>query len=529
MLYLAATLRKEDPTSQIAVTTTNDINTILAYKPDVVALSFVSADLSKAKTAASAIRTAGIPVLGGGAHLTSSPETLPKEMCLGLIGEGEDLITSLVKAATTGTINDAVSLPGVIYHNGDGVSWTTPKRVQDLNAIPFPARDLLPQTYWSTGITSLLTSRGCPYHCAFCQVSAIWKQPKFHSAEYVVSEIEEVHKKFGIHTFGVVDDLFIANRNRIQDITDLLSKRNLIGRVGFAVNGRSNLITKDLCRDLKEMGVREVALGIESMSKNILPKLKDRVTVEQNIEAVEIIHASGLKAGGLFMIGTPTETLEDMAESYDYVYNNREKFGGLQVCVTTPLPGTALWNTCADLGKVNKIPTEQDWSKMNIAAEDPRTNMYVGDVPIETFHRALTKFRTLFFGKKENADPSLLPLEIGIDINNKSMCTGIGDDGWTDGHFYVTGIKDQSKPIKRIVVKTRPWTPEHLLDVAIKINAKEAQVSSITRTRIVATVPQDIRYINSIEITSKTFVPKDIGLNDDNRTLSINIERIILE
>ena len=215
--------------------------------------------------------------------------------------------------------------------------------VNNLDDYPPPARDIFSEDYWKDGVTSLLTSRGCPFHCSFCQVSEEWKICRYHSAKRIVNEIKELVNKYKIHTIGIIDDLFIANKVRIKEIIKLLKKEGLLGKIRFAVNGRSNLITKELTKLLKEMGVAEIALGLESMSPKILPLLKDRATVEDNKNAVKIIYNSGLKTGGLFMIGTPSETIEDMKITYEYVKENRHKFGGMQICVTTPLPKTKLW------------------------------------------------------------------------------------------------------------------------------------------------------------------------------------------
>ena len=89
-------------------------------------------------------------------------------------------------------------------------------------------------------------------------------------------------------------------------------------------------------------------MGLESMSPKILSILKDKATVEDNKRAVDLIYKGGLKTGGLYMIGTPSETLEDLKMTYAFVKENRHKFGGMQVCITTPLPKTKLWDLCVE-------------------------------------------------------------------------------------------------------------------------------------------------------------------------------------
>ena len=500
---------------------------ILRMKPDVVCLSFTSADFTRAKTLASILKHNKIPVLMGGAHITSSPETLPTSVVAGLRGEGENVIVSLIEHCASDDQPGIQSISGSVYHHENGIGMTEPKLIQDVDLIPYPARQMVPASFWKTGVTSLLTSRGCKYRCSFCQVSTTWKYPRLHSAEYVCGEIETVHKQFGIHTFGIVDDLFISDTQRIEDIVRLLEKRNMLGKVGFAVNGRANLMTADLCDLLKRMGVREIAMGLESMSPRILSILKDRATVEDNKRAVDVIHKAGLKTGGLFMIGTPTETEEDMARTYQYVYDNREKFGGLQICITTPLPNTKLWDLCVASGRIGLVPTDADWNRMNIAAENPNTNTYVGDIPITRFGEILTKFRTLFFGDKSKAPQTLCGgaqtiLEIpwtGVKIS------GILPDGWTGKEICIEDIKQTIKHKARIVVylrELRPFQPQ----MQIRINGAHAHFEYAPGE---ITIPIEAQTkLDSIHIYTDTFIPRECGINRDDRSLGINIQHILL-
>ena len=120
-LYLAAVLRNADKNNHVVATATTDVDTIMGNKPDVVALSFVSADFTKAKQIALALRRQGVPVIAGGAHLTGSPETLPSYINVGLAGEGEGIINQIVASQTLGEISDVISLPGIIHQNNNTV------------------------------------------------------------------------------------------------------------------------------------------------------------------------------------------------------------------------------------------------------------------------------------------------------------------------------------------------------------------------------------------------------------------------
>ncbi len=390
---------------------------ICKMAPDIVGLTAVSADFNKARILSKKLKeNCKATILMGGSHISSVPQTLPPEIDIGFLGESEETIIDIFTLFKENrcTVKNLRKVKGIAFFDEEKKLHINQRRIypKNLDCLPRPARDLFGPEYWKDGLTSLITSRGCPYHCSFCQITTEWKSCRYHSAEYVVEEVKELVNNYGIHTFGIVDDLFVAKKIRIGEITEKLKEVGLLGKVHFTVNGRANLINRELVEMLKEMGTTQIALGLESMSPRILPLLKDKVTVEDNKRAVETIYKCGFKTGGLFMIGTPSETKKDLEITYNYVKKNRHKFGGMQVCVTTPLPQTPLWELCVEKGLINPNIEEFDWDLLNVAAEDIRTNLYVGDIDRDVFIKILPKFRKLFF------DPDL------VDENNKLKLVG---------------------------------------------------------------------------------------------------------
>ncbi len=390
---------------------------ICRSKPDIVGLTACSIDFNKVKHLSRSLKDACDPViLLGGAHISSVPSTLPPHVDIGFLGESEETAVEVFTLLRDGkcTAGNLKKLNSITFYDEGGTLQINERRPYQkvLDVFPHPARDIFSKDYWKDGVTSLLTSRGCPFHCAFCQVTAQWRVCRYHSAEYVVEEIRDLAENYGIHTFGVVDDLFIANKPRLAAIKAGLEKAGLLGKVRFAVNGRANLMNERLVKLLKSMGVVEIAMGLESMSPKILSLLKDHVTVEDNIRAVDTIYNCGLRTGGLYMVGTPGESLEDLEQTYDYVNRNRHKFGGMQVCITTPLPNTRLWDLCVAKGRINPDIEQFDWDKLNLAAEDVRSNLYVGDLDEKTFARVLDKFRWLFFQPAARTDTRVNKAEL---------------------------------------------------------------------------------------------------------------------
>jgi len=429
--YLVANLRKTghfhnylylEPYSSVETA----CQEILKLHPDIICFSACSVDFNTVISLSEKIKKqSNVLIFLGGAHISSVPFTLPKYIDIGFIGESEETIVKIFNLIQKGQLNDThlKKIKGIAYYNKDHIFTINDRNepIKILDSIPHPARDIFKDGYWSTGVTSLLTSRGCPYACSFCQVSTEWRVCRYHSAEYIVEEILDLVNNYGIHTFGVIDDLFIVNQKRIEKIVENLDKVGLLGKVHFAVNGRANLITDDLLKLLKRMGTVEIALGLESMSPRILSILKDKVTVQDNINAIDLIYKSELKIGGLFIIGTPSETIDDLDTTFNYINQNRHKFGGMQICVTTPLPNTKLWDICVEKHLIDKDISKLDWHKLNVSVANAEINVYVGDFDIDQFNSILWKFRKLWlFPFMINSTPFD---ESNIQYNEETLLT----------------------------------------------------------------------------------------------------------
>ena len=433
---------------------------ILKLHPDIICFSACSVDFNIVIAVSEKIKKqSNVLIFLGGAHISSVPFTLPKYIDIGFLGESEETIVNIFDLIQKDQLDDThlKEIRGIAYYDKDCILQINERTepIKILDSIPHPARDIFKDEYWSTGATSLLTSRGCPYVCSFCQASTEWKVCRYHSAEYIVEEILDLVNNYGIHTFGVVDDLFIVNQKRIEKIVENLDKVGLLGKVHFAVNGRANLITEDLLKLLVKMGTVEIALGLESMSPRILSILKDKVTVQDNIHAIDLIFKSGLKIGGLFIIGTPTETIDDLEATFNFINQNRHKFGGLQICITTPLPNTKLWDFCVESDLIDNDINKLDWHKLNMGVANAKITIYVGDFDIDQFNLVLWKFRKLWlFPFMINSTPFndsniqyneeiLLNYSYSVISSKKHLQEGISSD------FVL--VEENSKPFFKLI------------------------------------------------------------------------------
>ena len=334
----------------------------------------------------------------GGSHITSLPHKLSEYIDIGIVGEGEETVCELMKLFDKEDEfkkSELKKINGVVYHN-NGKNFITPQRelIEPIDKIPFPDRtlfnmrdylkpaDILVSHEYLRG-TSMLTSRGCPYKCVYCQVSQQWGKLRMHSAEYVAGEIKFLVDNYKVEGIVIIDDLFILSTKRIERLIELLREYGILGEVKFLVDGRSNLINKRLLELLKQLNVVQMALGIESGSERILNYLKkDSVTVEQNKNAVALAKKYDIGVYAQFMMGTPTETKSDMLETLKFI--KEQPLSSIHLSVTTPLPKTELWDYCKEQGIVSD---DMDWNMFNM---EPQTklgdNLYVNkEVPYQEF------------------------------------------------------------------------------------------------------------------------------------------------
>lgn len=363
---------------------------IIAAKPDILGFTastpnyFDVIDIIKKVK-----KSLNIPVILGGSHITSLPHKLSEYVDIGVIGEGEETMSELMsifnekgefKSSDLGEIN------GIVYHNNKK-NLITEKRelIEPIDNIPYPDRDLFDMleylkpadilvTHEYLRGTSILTSRGCPYKCVYCQVPQQWGKVRLHSAEYVAEEINLLVENYNVEGIVVIDDLFILSIKRIERLIEILKEYGILGDVKFLVDGRSNLINEKLLKLLKELNVVQMALGIESGSERVLNYLKkNSVTVEQNKSAVALAQKYNIGVYAQFMLGTPTETKEEMLETVKFI--REQPLKSMHISVTTPLPGTELWNNCKKEGIVSD---DMDWTMFNMEPQTKlKNNMYI--------------------------------------------------------------------------------------------------------------------------------------------------------
>ncbi len=378
------------------------VEDLIAEKPDLAAISSSTENFKQAIEDARSIRAAlgGVPILLGGMHITSLPHVLPPEFNAGGIGEGELTFVDLLKLYHVKRRPDAADfakVPGIVYHGADGKPAYGPERkaIKDLDSLPYPDRETIDKG-WGLAPSDevhLISSRGCPYRCSFCSSAKHWKTFRFFSAEYVAREIEYLREKYNPRVVYFFDDLFIGHVGRWREVVRIFRERGIHKGVRFRGFARVDLITEQMAAEFAELNFKYIDFGFESNSAKILKALgKTHVTPEVNQRAVDFLWKHGISIGANFILGSPTETKEDLLETYDFAIRNKDYFDRFSFGPLQPLPGTVTWDAAMQKGVVSE---DMDWSRLGFSYEtfDFDRFPFLGDsVSREDFREILDKF-----------------------------------------------------------------------------------------------------------------------------------------
>jgi anaerobic magnesium-protoporphyrin IX monomethyl ester cyclase len=295
-------------------------------------------------------------VLWGGPHPTVLPDDSiayePVDMIA--LGEAEETMRELVERG-----GNPEGVDGLWYKRDGRVIRNPPRMpIHDLGSLPYPARDLIDmETYaraWysltaaSPGLrgTSVIASRGCPFACTYCQPTLdklFGRRLRRRPVAHVLGELRELREKYRLDAFMLEDDTFIAQASWAAEFAQALRDSGLDLKWGCNVRADLVVARPHLLEEMARSGLVQINMGIESGTQRILDEIYDkRITVEEVREAAQIARELGLRVGGYFMLGAPTETRPELARTIEYAA--RLPIDEAAFNVTTPLPGTYLWD-----------------------------------------------------------------------------------------------------------------------------------------------------------------------------------------
>ncbi|MBI5871098.1 MAG: radical SAM protein [Actinobacteria bacterium] len=241
---------------------------------------------------------------------------------------------------------DAVVLAGegVAVIGGDGIFIPAEfQRNPSLDELPYADQSaidhsLYGEPFFGHPYTTFLSSRGCPFPCAYC-VRTYGRKFVMASAEHVVDEVAAAVEQQGIRYFRFMDDTFTASRKRVLEICKGLGR--IEAPITWSCLTRPNTIDGEVAAALRDAGCRRVYVGIESGSQKVLDYLKRGYKLEQVMDNLRQVRASGLEMVGWFIVGAPVETREDFELSLKLARELNLEF--IAVSTLVPYPETELY------------------------------------------------------------------------------------------------------------------------------------------------------------------------------------------
>lgn len=238
------------------------------------------------------------------------------------------------------------------------------RHVKDLDALPFPAYDLIDfskyheSVFRRTPAATMITSRGCPYQCIYCWFpqTIYGHKWRYQSAERVVAEMEHLHREFGVKEIRIDDDIFELNRERVMEVCRRLEEKGM--DLTWSPQCRPDRMDLEMLKAMGRAGCSRILYGCESASQDILDKMKKNIKVEDIQNATKWTKEAGIDVHNCFILGFPWDTKDTVEETIRYAYNLNAEF--CQFGIATPLPGTRLTKIAEDEGA---LVSEDDWSQ----------------------------------------------------------------------------------------------------------------------------------------------------------------------
>ena len=373
--YLAAYLRKNEYDVKVTdaeakrLSIEHILHEIKVWMPDVVGMSSTTVAFHRALECAEEIKQAfpAITIILGGPHVTSNVEHAMSYNVFdyAVIGEGEITLTELLRSLSGEDSIEHVN--GIAYRTDDRLIKTPPRDyIENLDVLPFPAYDLIddmslytpsPETYKMLPVMNVLTARGCPYQCTFCDRNIFGQQYRARSAENIFQEIQYLIATYHIREIQFVDDTFFVDKQRIHQLFELLDNAGIA--LHWSCLSRINTVDFEFLKFVKSKGCWYIAFGIESGDDQILKLIKKGITVEQVKRAIKWCHELNIKTKGFFMLGHPSETLETLNTTIAFAL--QLPIDDIVATINTPIPGSPQYETINQYGTLDKT----DWAQFN--------------------------------------------------------------------------------------------------------------------------------------------------------------------
>lgn len=412
--YLAAALEKANcevrAIDMFDFTHNQVVEAIERENPDIVGISCFTERRHSAFEVAKITKkiNPNIKVVMGGSHATFLYEQVLLNYPVDIIVlcEGESTIVDLIKCLESD--KDIAEVNGIAFQREGKVIKTNVKPlISHLDNLPFPSYhffdlnkyryfrfDHLPNSSLNGKKISelnqgfMITSRGCPYACQFCSTTLFWgRKLRLRSPQNVVDEIELLYNKYDVKFIIFQDDAFTAHQKRVIELCQEIIRRGI--DIRWVCGTRTDCLSAEMLRYMKEAGCFYIALGAESFSQTILKNMNKRTKVPEMIRAINMVRESGISVGIDLIVGYPGESDETIDETIKTM--DKLKLDGIGVGLVTVFPATPLYELARRQGFV-----EDDYWLTEKACP-----IYTVENDIETLKKWQNKIQFNYYFKKK--------------------------------------------------------------------------------------------------------------------------------
>ena len=315
-------------------------------------------------------------LVAGGPYATDDPADALKNGfpdCV-VIGEGEHTVCELVSQLLRN--EEWKDIAGIAYRANGSIARTAPRPlIDDLDSLPVPEYSLIDFERFSNQFltftakiskphANILTTRGCPYRCAYCH-NILGKRFRKRSPDGVFEEIRFIHDTYGITDFQIIDDIFNLDLDRAKRICDLLIHSGMTLTLSFPNALRGDRVDEELIDKLAEAGTKFISYAVETASPRLQKLIHKHLNLENVQKAIEYTTKVGIVTRGFFMIGFPTETEEEVVQTIEFA--KASALCGATFFTVVYFPGTELYRLAQSLGFFNNAEFEVQRDYVNVA------------------------------------------------------------------------------------------------------------------------------------------------------------------
>jgi anaerobic magnesium-protoporphyrin IX monomethyl ester cyclase len=376
LLHLAAEVREHGYVPSIIecdvfnLSASDVADQVIEERPAYVGITLFTVGVWAAASIARKIKAA-LPetkIIVGGPHISSmAEETMSRfaEFDVAVVGEGEEALVRLLN--TLEVRGDLKTVPSLVYMDRGELRKNASLPInRSLDHLPMPAWDLLPDfpnaypaavyDFPRLPVATIAASRGCPFHCKFCDTSTFGAQVRAYSPERVFAIIQHLKTNYGVRHILFVDDLFLASKPRTKKLCELINESGI--KITWSCTARVDTVKPDILSLMKKAGCWEISFGLESGSDKILKSMDKAADIARSEQAVEWTAAAGIRTKGLFILGYPGETKETIQITKDFI--RKIPMTIMNLTKFTPYPGSPIYR---DLYGTNI--RDDHWQKMN--------------------------------------------------------------------------------------------------------------------------------------------------------------------